>query len=36
MSRPQPARGDMQDLIERLYSAPPAVIELVKTINGAQ
>jgi hypothetical protein len=36
MSWPQPVRGDMQDLLERLYSALPAVIELVKTINGAQ
>jgi len=36
MSRALPVRGDMRDLLEPLYSAPPAVIELVKTINGAQ
>jgi tripartite-type tricarboxylate transporter receptor subunit TctC len=28
--------GEMQDLVEQLYSSPPDVIELVKKINSAQ
>jgi tripartite-type tricarboxylate transporter receptor subunit TctC len=28
--------GEMQELVEQLYSSPPAVIELLKKINSAQ